>query len=268
LKEAERMKTTVENDSPAADGSSREYTALARCALPPRGVLLAGVLVFLLFSVGAIALEAIALRSIAISLAEREAKFIGHHLEQLYFRPGLFLDDEGKIEIPNPLPEDVRQELEALGIVKLKVYDIAGRIIASTDSIQVGWEREESPHFQEALKGQVIAHLSTRESYRNFYGEEVSEDLLEIYVPVWSAAANVPAGIMEIYRPWSFYSPVIEKGLLLTIGVSGGLTVIFGIALLVIHFWVTGRARNVEQIIAELQESLERSRREGPSPLS
>jgi len=262
------MKTTAGNDSPAADGGSQEYPSLARCALPPPRFLLAGVIAFLLFSVGAIALEATILRSIAISLAEREAKFLGHHLEQLYFRPGLFLDDEGNIEIPNPLPGDVREELEALGIVKLKVYDIAGRIVASTDSIQVGWEREASPRFQEALKGEVIAHLSSRESYRNFYGEEVSEDLLEIYVPIWSAAANAHAGIMEIYRPWSFYSPVIEKGLLLTIGVSGGLTLIFGIALLVIHFWVTGRARNVEQVIAELQESLERSRRERSPPPS
>jgi len=242
--------------------------SLARRVLPPPAFLLAGVLVFLIFSVGAIALEAVILRSVAISLAEREAKFIGHHLEQLYFRPGLFLDNEGRIEIPNPLPREVREELEALGIAMLKVYDIAGRIVAATDSDQVGWERDASPRFQEALNGKVVAHFASREAYRNFYGEEVSEDLLEIYVPVWSAAVNAPAGIMEIYRPWRFYSPVIEKGLLLTIGVSGGLTLIFGAALLVIHFWVTGRARKVEQIIAELQESLEKSRRERTPPPS
>ena len=261
------MQTPAGKDSSADDGGQRS-TSLARRVLPPPAFLLGGVLIFCLFAAGAFALDAVILRGAAISLAEREAKFLGHHLEQLYFRPGLFLDDEGNIEIPNPLPEDVREELEALGIVKLKVYDIAGRIVASTDSIQVGWEREASPRFQEALKGEVIAHLSSRESYRNFYGEEVSEDLLEIYVPIWSAAANAHAGIMEIYRPWSFYSPVIEKGLLLTIGVSGGLSLIFGIALLVIHFWVTGRARNIEQVIAELQESLERSRRERPPPPS
>jgi hypothetical protein len=253
------MKTTAGYGSPTADAGNQGGLSLARRVLPPPVFLLGVMLAFLVFSGAAIALEAVILRSVAISFAEREAKFIGHHLEQLYFRPGLFLDDEGKIKIPNPLPQEVREELEALGIVKLKVYDIAGRILASTDSGQVGWEREASPRFQGALNGGVGDHLSSRESYRNFYGEEVSEDLLEIYVPVWSAAVDAPAGIMEIYRPWSFYSPVIEKGLLLTIGVSGGLTLIFGAALLVIHFWVTGRTRKVEQVIVELQESLERA---------
>jgi hypothetical protein len=262
------MKTPAGNDTPAADVREEGYSSLARRVLPPPAFLLGGILAFLAFSIGAIALEAVTLRSTAISLAEREAKFIGHHLEQLYFRPGLFLDDKGMIEVPNPLPREIREELEALGIAMLKVYDIAGRVVASTDSEQVGWEREASPRFRKALNGEVVAHLSSRESYRNFYGEEVSEDLLEIYVPVCSAAVNAPAGIMEIYRPWSFYTPVIKKGLFLTIGVSGGLTLIFGAALLVIHFWVTGRTRKVEQVIAELQESLEQSRREHTPPSS
>ena len=262
------MRTTVGNDLSAADVADQGDRSLARRVLPPPAFLLGGVLVFLIFSVGAIALEAVILRSVAISLAEREAKFIGHHLEQLYFRPGLFLDDEGKIEIPNPMPREIREELEALGVVMLKVYDITGRIVASTDPDLVGWERGASPRFQEALEGEVVGNLASRESYRDFYGEEISEDLLEVYVPVWFEAVNAPAGIMEIYRPWRFYSPVLEKGLFLTIAVSGGLTLIFGAALLVIHFWVTGRARKVEQIIAELRGSLEQSRRERTPPPS
>jgi hypothetical protein len=183
--------------------------------------------------VGAV-LEARYLKATAVALAEREGTLLGRHLGALYFRPGIFLNSAGDLEIPALLLEPVREDLKALGIVMLKVYDMRGKIVAATDPSYVGMVRDDNPSFRAALSGKTVGKVATRAYYRDLYGLEATEDLFELYVPLWTPGRDAPAVVLEIYRPWALYAPLVKAGILRTGIVAGVLTLLFCLLLLLL----------------------------------
>jgi hypothetical protein len=189
-----------------------------------RKFLLLGGALFLVLSLAGTALEARYLRATALALAEREGTLLGRHLGALYFQPGIFLNSAGDLQIPGTLTEPVREDLQELGIVMLKVYNLRGTIVASTDPAFVGMDKRENASLRAALEGRTVGKVATREYYRNLYGRESSEDLFELYVPLWSPGRNAPEVVLEIYRPWALYQPLIRAGMVRTAVVTVVLT--------------------------------------------
>ena len=54
-----------------------------------------------------------------------------------------------------------------------------------------------------------------------------TEDLFELYVPLWSPGRNAPAVVLEVYRPWSLYAPLIHAGIVRTGIVAAVLTLLY-----------------------------------------
>lgn len=199
---------------------------------PFRKFLLGSCALFVALSLVGAVLEARFLKGTAIALAEREGTFLGRHLGVLYFRPGIFLNSAGDLEIPGPQLIPVREDLKALGIVMLKVYDLRGKIVAATDPTYIGMEKGDNPSFKAALAGKTVGKVADRKYYRDLYGRESTEDLFELYVPLWSPGRNNPVVVLEIYRPWSLYEPLIRAGILRTGTVAVVLTFLFCLLLL------------------------------------
>lgn len=201
-------------------------------------LLRAGVLL-LLFSAAGAGLEARFLRTTALAMAEREGTLLAHHLGTTFFKPGIFLDNAGDLTIPNTLTETVKEDLRDLGIVMLKIYDIRGKIVAATDPTYVGMEKGDNPSFRAALDGKTVAKVANRAYYRDLYGRDSTEDLLELYVPLWTPGRNAPAAVVEIYRPWALYQPLIRAGMLRTAIVA---VVLAGVCFLLILVFVRSLA--------------------------
>jgi hypothetical protein len=200
---------------------------------------------FVALSLAGAVLEARYLEATAVALAEREGTLLGRHLGTIYFRPGIFLNSAGDLEIPTLLLEPVREDLKALGIVMLKVYDLRGKIVASTDPAFLGMVREDNPSFRTALTGKTVGKIADREYYRDLYGQESVEDLFELYVPLWTPGRNSPAVVLEIYRPWSLYEPLIRAGILRTGIVAGVLMLVFCLLLVLLsRYRIDEESRN------------------------
>lgn len=199
---------------------------------PFRKFLAGGCALFVVLSLAGVALEARYLRATALAIAQREAAFVGRHLGVLYFRPGIFLNSAGDLEIPNPLPGPVKEDLATLGIVMLKVYDLRGKIVAATDPAFIGMEKGDNPSFRAAIAGKTVGKVADREYYRTLYGQEEAEDLLEVYVPLWSPGRNAPEAVLELYRPWAPYQAVIHAGIMRTGVMAVGLTGVYCLLIL------------------------------------
>lgn len=200
-----------------------------------RFVLGGGALFLALSALGAL-LEVRYLKATAIALAEREGTFLGRHLGAIYFRQGIFLDEDGDLRIPATLTEPVKEDLQALGIVMLKVYNLNGTIVAATDPAYVGMERQDNPSFRAALEGRTVGKVASRKYYHDLYGREATEDLFEYYVPLWSPGRNAPAVVLEMYRPWALYRPLIRAGVIRTAIVAVVLTGVYFLLIL----WFAG----------------------------
>ncbi len=227
--------------------------------LPPLSLMLSGALAFAIFMAFSFAIEIVFLRTAAVSIAETEAQFMGHHLGEKYFRPGILLDSDGNIVSKTVIPDTLREEMAVLEILLLKIYNSSGKIVASTDEKYVGMVKAENVNFQAALAGTSTGHLASKKYYRNLYGHEVQEDLLEIYVPILSPVGGSPVAVLEIYRPWHIYAPLVKYGLLRTTVGMAGVLFLFAITLIVLYHWAAKR------IVAE---SSSRAKMEGALALA
>lgn len=197
-----------------------------------RRYLIGSCALFTVLSLAGIALEARYLEATVLAVAERDATFVARHLGVLYFRPGIFLNSAGDLEIPNPLLDPVKEDLETLGIVMLKIYNQDGKIVAATDPSFIGMEMKDHPSLNAAIAGKTVSKVADRKYYRSLYGHEANEALLEVYVPLWSPGRNAPEAVLELYRSWAPYRSLIRAGIMRTGIVAVGLTAVYSLLIL------------------------------------
>lgn len=96
----------------------------------------------------------------------------------------------------------VRDELVDLlqdsDIVKLKVYDLRGITVFSTQASQIGEDKSGNAGFQQARTGRVATELTHRNQFSSFEGVVNEVDLVSSYVPVVDGAQVV--GVFELYQ--------------------------------------------------------------------
>lgn len=242
---AARLERVATGEESNAEGGAGRGAVRGRDLLPPLRFLVLGISCFALLIAAVVILEIGFLEDLAVSLAKRDGRLLADHVAAHYMKPGVFLDAAGAIAIPSPLPERIRAEIAALAIVKLKVFDLQGRILASTDPEGVGTRVVGNDSFQAALAGRVVGHVASRGYYEHVYGQASDQTLLEIYVPIWLPGTNEPAAVLELYRPWSLYQPIVRRGIFRTTAAVGVLSLLFAAALVVIHRHAVDIARRL-----------------------
>ena len=84
-------------------------------------------------------------------------------------------------------------------IFKIKVYDLRGMTIYSTETKQIGEDKSANAGVIDALRGLNSSELSHRNRFSAFEGEVQDRDLIETYVPRLDPASGKVIGILEIY---------------------------------------------------------------------
>jgi len=64
------------------------------------------------------------------------------------------------------LREDIIAQIEGLSVTKIKIFDLQGRTVFSTDLSQIGEDKSQSSGFLSAKSGQVITQLEHRDSFK------------------------------------------------------------------------------------------------------
>jgi signal transduction histidine kinase len=137
----------------------------------------------------------------------------------LWSRDAALLEDLAKAD-PDTLktrPDvaTLRGEIAALTqnapVYRVKIYDLDGHTIFSTDDEQIGEEEEEDEGFESALHGTVASELARANTFSVFESTMVDRDLLSSYVPIYRG--NEIVGVFEVYDDVTEFLRDINRGI-------------------------------------------------------
>lgn len=112
------------------------------------------------------------------------------------------------------LDESLRDALDPFGIVKIKVFDLTGLIIYSSDHSIIGKVDRPNPRLEVALRGGFDSKMETKESVADLKLEaRFDVDVVESYVPVYDQRSKV-IGSFEIYLDTTHYREEIANGVI------------------------------------------------------
>ncbi len=84
-------------------------------------------------------------------------------------------------------------------VFKVKVFDLRGLTIYSSEHRQIGDDRLSSGGWQSARAGKPISQIAFRATFSAFDGEVVNRDLLSSYLPLFAPRSEQVVGVFEVY---------------------------------------------------------------------
>jgi diguanylate cyclase (GGDEF)-like protein len=96
------------------------------------------------------------------------------------------------------LRADVLTQMKGLNVVKVKIYNLDGLTVFSTDPKQIGVDKSENTGFQKARRGDIASSITFRNEFYAFERVIVDRNLVTSYIPVRKADGTVEA-VFELY---------------------------------------------------------------------
>lgn len=130
----------------------------------------------------------------------------------------------------------VEDQMKGLSIVKVKIYDLKGRTIYSTDPRQIGEDQSANPGFLGARSGVVASKLTQRGEVYSFEGIIMALDVLTSYIPMQENPGAPVEGVFELYSDvTSPIQTIHEMQKKIIVGVVSGLGFLYIVLFFIIR---------------------------------
>jgi signal transduction histidine kinase len=146
-------------------------------------------------------------------------------------------------EMPG-LREAVRNLVKGLTVVKIKVYNLDGMTVYSSEEKQIGEDKKNNAGFRSAHAGIPVSELTHRDSFSAFEGVVEDRDVISSYIPIHDPRSSVREGVFEVYDDVTpFLKQIGRTQWVVASGVIAALSLLF-LALFII-------VRRADRIILE-----------------
>ncbi|WKZ34197.1 MAG: hypothetical protein QY332_11310 [Anaerolineales bacterium] len=96
------------------------------------------------------------------------------------------------------LRQAIFDQMRGLSIVKIKIYNLEGNTVFSTQESQIGEDKSNNAGFLSALDGGFASELTHRDTFSAFEAEIEDRDVISSYIPIRRGNSGVE-GIFEVY---------------------------------------------------------------------
>ena len=132
------------------------------------------------------------------------------------------------------LREEVVQKFRGLQVVKIKIYNMEGLTVYSTEPRQIGENKAGNSGFQKARAGKVTSDLVFRDHFSATEQVIENRNLLSSYIPVHKIPGGPVEGVIEIYSDVTSLVADIERTEYTVLGGVTGLLLLLYLFLLMI----------------------------------
>ena len=168
-------------------------------------------------------------------------------------------DPDGDALRAHPQTRSIHEAVQTLTtgtpVLKVKIYDLDGLTVYSSEARQIGDDKSENPGFLKAAhEGAPASKLSYRDTFSAFSGHVEDRDLVETYIPIRSAAGRIE-GVFELYTD---VTPLLERIGASTAQFIAGLVLSFGLLYGVLFLIVRRADRIIKKQYADLRDNDQR----------
>jgi len=144
------------------------------------------------------------------------------------------------------LHQSVAKSVAGLSVLKVKLYDLKGKTVYSSDPKQIGEDKSNNAGYVSAISGEPTSELTHRGTFSAFEQTMENLDVLSSYIPVYQGRAV--EAVFEIYDD---VTPMLEQVKRTQMEIVAGLILVLGVLYGVLFLIV----RRADRILHEQEEA-------------